>query len=130
MRADNGMEIEVVLERRNRKAAIQCEPVAPKVPRVTRLLALAIKFQDMIDRREVRDYADLARLGYVSRARVTQIMNLLLLAPTIQEQILLGSSPAPERHLRGVKQALWQQQLSAWDHSSNSVTRVRNVQRP
>jgi hypothetical protein len=37
----------------------------------------------MIERGEVRDYADLARLGYVTRARLTQIMNLLLLAPDI-----------------------------------------------
>jgi hypothetical protein len=54
-------------------------------------MALAIKFQDMVDRGEVQDYADLARLGYVTRARVTQIMNLLLLAPDIQEAILLNS---------------------------------------
>jgi hypothetical protein len=56
-------------------------------------MALAVKFQDMVDRGEVRDYADLARLGYVSRARVTQIMNLLLLPPDIQELLL---SPPPE----------------------------------
>ena len=40
-------------------------------------MALAIKFQEMVNRAEVRDYADLARLGYVTRARITQIMNLL-----------------------------------------------------
>ncbi|GIW56744.1 MAG: hypothetical protein KatS3mg082_3148 [Nitrospiraceae bacterium] len=38
----------------------------------------------------MKDYADLARLGFVTRARVTQIMNLCLLAPDIQEEILLG----------------------------------------
>jgi hypothetical protein len=54
-------------------------------------MALAIKFQAMVERGEVRDYADLARLGYVTRARVTQIMNLLLLAPDIQETILFFS---------------------------------------
>ena len=42
----------------------------PTIPRVTRLMALAIKFQDMVDRGEVRDYADLARLGLVTRARL------------------------------------------------------------
>lgn len=57
-------------------------------PRVTRLMALAIKFQDMVDRGEARDYADLTRLGYVTRARLTQIMNLLLLALDIQAEIL------------------------------------------
>jgi len=54
------------------------------VPRITRLMALAIKFDGIVRRGEVRDYADLARLGYVTRARITQIMNLLNLAPDIQ----------------------------------------------
>lgn len=117
MNTSSGMEIEVALGRRHKKSELERAPVAPKIPRVTRLMSLAIKFQDMIDRGEVRDYADLARLGYVSRARVTQIMNLLLLAPTIQEQILLGLSSTPERFLRAIKQVLWQQQLSIWDTS-------------
>ena len=36
----------------------------------------------------MEDYADLARLGGVTRARMTQIMSLLNLAPDIQEEIL------------------------------------------
>jgi hypothetical protein len=73
-------------------------------------MALAIKFQDMVDRGEVRDYAELARVGYVTRARLTQIMNLLLLAPDIQEAILdsstawCGKSTITERDLRCVSQ--------------------------
>ena len=63
-----------------------CEP--GRVPRVAKLMALAIKFQRMIDEGVVRDYAQLARLGRVSRARLTQIMNLTLLAPDIQEELL------------------------------------------
>jgi hypothetical protein len=55
-------------------------------------MALAIKFQVMVDSGKVRDYADLARLGYVTRARLTQIMNLLLLAPDIQEHLLFAGS--------------------------------------
>src|SRR5262249_10581330 len=57
-------------------------------PRVARLLALAHRFEGLIDEGHVKDYAELARLGHASRARVTQVMNLLLLAPDIQEQIL------------------------------------------
>jgi hypothetical protein len=60
-------------------------------------MALAIKFQDMVDRGEVRDYADLARLGYISRARITQKMNLLNLAPDIQ---LSAARPRSERCFR------------------------------
>jgi hypothetical protein len=50
-----------------------------------RLLVLAIKFQDMIDQGEVCDYADLARLGQLSRAHITQVMSLLNLAPRLQD---------------------------------------------
>jgi len=63
--------------------------IEPRIPRITRLMALAIRFEDMIARGEVRDYAEIARLGFVTRARLTQIMNLLLLAPEIQEAILM-----------------------------------------
>ena len=61
---------------------------AGRVPRISRLMALAIRFEQMVRRGEVADYADLARLGHVSRARMTQIMNLRLLAPDLQEQLL------------------------------------------
>ena len=93
MSIENGaMEVEITIapakgRRSGRKAAPKV-PDPPRIARITRLMALAIKFQDMIDRGEVRDYADIARLGYVTRARLTQIMNLLLLAPDIQDDIL------------------------------------------
>ena len=63
-------------------------PESGRVPRLARLMALAIRFEDLIRTGQVADYADVARLGHVSRARITQIMNLLLLAPDIQEQVL------------------------------------------
>jgi hypothetical protein len=79
-------------------------------------MALAIKFQAMIDRGEVKDYADLARLGFVTRARVTQIMNLLNLRPEIQEQLLCARSPIPNEHsLRSVvAEVEWRTQLHLW----------------
>ncbi len=92
-------------------------PAPPRIPRITRLMALAIKFREMIDRGEVKDYADLARLGFVTRARVTQIMNLTLLAPEIQEEILLpgpdfgGFRLLTEHQLRDVGSAIhWDEQ--------------------
>ncbi len=51
-------------------------------------MALAIKMQGMVDLGEVRDYAELARLAQVTRARITQVMNLNLLSPEIQEALL------------------------------------------
>jgi hypothetical protein len=58
------------------------------IPRIARLMALAIRFQKLLWDGTIRDYADLARLGGVTRARMTQIMNLLDLAPDIQEKVL------------------------------------------
>jgi hypothetical protein len=59
-----------------------------RTPHISRLMALAIHFQGMLDDGHVSDLATLARWGKVSRARMTQIMNLNLLAPSIQERLL------------------------------------------
>jgi len=92
------------------------------VPRITRLMALAIKFDGIVRRGEVRDYADLARLGYVTRARITQIMNLLNLAPDIQEEILFlprtvkGRDPIRERDVRPIAAVPhWNRQRKMWE---------------
>jgi hypothetical protein len=109
------MEVEITLapakgRRGGRKPGLKA-PDPPRIPRIGRLMALAIKFQDMVDRGEVRDYADLARLGYVTRARLTQIMNLLLLAPDLQEQLLFSSTTVEERRLRNVVRLVeWREQ--------------------
>ena len=87
-------------------------------------MALAIKFQNMVDRGEVRDYADIARLGFVSRARLTQIMNLLLLAPDIQEQLLSlpCSSEVRETRLRGIASDIhWLDQRSRFKDGVASI---------
>ena len=63
-------------------------PLGSRIPRVARFMALAIRFDQLIRNGHVADYAELARLAHVTRARMTQIMNLLMLAPDIQEAIL------------------------------------------
>lgn len=97
------------------------QPSPGRVPRVSRLLALAMRFQDMIDRGEVRDFANLARLGYVTRARITQIMDLTLLAPDIQEEILFlpqttaGRDPIKEKEVRAIAAIPhWHRQRKLW----------------
>jgi len=78
------------------------------VPRISGLMALSIHMQELIDTGEVSDYAELARLTYVARARITQIMNLSLLASDIQEEILHlrpsngGRDPIRERMIRPI----------------------------
>ncbi len=87
------------------------------VPRVTRLLALAHTIDGRIRSGEIRDWAEAARLVGVTRARMTQIAKLLLLAPRIQEGILnlsnvtRGPDPVTERVLRAAAaQVDWQRQ--------------------
>ena len=61
----------------------------------------------------MQDYAEIARLGRVTRARMTQIMKLLHLAPDIQEQILFLSDVRGinERNLRHIVNRVdWQEQ--------------------
>jgi hypothetical protein len=88
-----------------------------RLPRVARLMALALQFEALIQEGWIRDYADLARLGRVSRARITQIMNLLNLCPDIQEQLLFlppairGRDAIHESALREIaKVPEWEQQ--------------------
>jgi len=94
---------------------------AGRVPRLTRLMALAIRFERLVREGQVDDYSDLARLGFVSRARVTQIMGLLNLAPDIQEEILMlprtvsGRDALSERHVREIAGVLdWTPQRRMW----------------
>jgi len=98
-----------------------CQVQPGRVPRAARLMALAIRLDGLIRRGEVTDQAELARLGHVSRARVTQIMNLLCLAPDIQEELLFlprvrrGRDPIQERQLRPVAaEPDWDKQRRMW----------------
>jgi hypothetical protein len=61
-------------------------------PRIARLLALAHKLDALVQSGAVTGYGELARLGHVSPARLTQIMVLLHLAPSIQECLLFLSA--------------------------------------
>ncbi len=108
-------------ELRPGNAPTEPDPPVGSVPRVARLMALAIRCEELIRRGEVADYADLARLGHVTRARITQIMNLLNLAPDIQEEILFlpsttkGCDRIAERHLRRLSGVIdWTEQRRRW----------------
>ena len=76
---------------------------------------------DLRRRGEVTDYAELARLAMVTRARMTQIVSLLLLAPDIQEEILFlprsdgGLDPIREKAVRPIASVPdWRKQRAMW----------------
>jgi hypothetical protein len=91
------------------------------VPRIARLMALAIRLDGLIRDGAVPDQAELARIGHITRARVTQIMNLALLAPDIQEALLFlprtvrGQDLVREAHLRPIAaEPNWRIQRRLW----------------
>jgi hypothetical protein len=91
----------------------QAEAACDAIPRIARLMALAIRFDGMLRDETIQDYAELARLGRVTRARITQIMKLRHLAPDIQEQILFlpNVTGINERNLRPiVSRTDWREQ--------------------
>ena len=108
----------------------------PRVPRLARLLALALKLEGLVRDGTIRDYATLARLGHVSRARMSQLMNLLLLAPDIQEEILFlppsqtGRDPITLRHLQPIARVpSWTKQRRLWHQLKRKLLRNAPAQR-
>jgi len=100
-----------------------------RVPRVARLMALAIRCEGLIESGAVANQADLAGLGHVTRARVTQIMNMLHLAPDIQEEVLhlprvsKGRDSITERDLRPIsKEWDWNRQRTMWNQLNTDST--------
>ena len=82
---------------------------------------MAVRCQELLGSGAVKDHAELARLGRVTRARMTQVMNLLNLAPQIQEEILFlpeireGREPVRESALRRLPGVLsWNEQVELW----------------
>ena len=65
-------------------------PSRPPVPRETQLLAIALRFEELLASGEASSYADLARIAGVSRARVSQIMERLEMAVEEQEKWLVN----------------------------------------
>jgi hypothetical protein len=101
---------------------VEAAPGPPgRVPRVSRLMALALRLEELVRTGQVRSYSELAMLGHVTRARVSQIMNLLCLAPDLQEALLFlpptprGRDPIILADLMPVAAAFdWRKQRRLW----------------
>jgi hypothetical protein len=107
---------------------IECGPVPEtpshqpgRVPRVARLLALALRFAEQIRTGALSSYVELADLGKVTPARVSQIMNLINLSPDLQEVILFMPATVHGRdviHLRLLQPIAaafdWKRQRRLW----------------
>jgi hypothetical protein len=120
----------IALRRRGRPAGAGANGVqaaspvteeSPCVPRIARLMALAFHIEALVQSGTVSSYAEVARLGHVSRARVCQILSLVQLAPDVQEQVLFlprpahGRAPLPLRQVLAIAAVLdWDEQRRRW----------------
>ena len=97
-------------------------------------MALAIHFDRALATGCFQSQADLARAGRVTRARLTQILNLTGLAPDLQEKILFlkpytdGRAPLTERQIRPVAaEPNWDKQRRLFTKLTGSAGRNDRV---
>ena len=112
-----GSRWEFRMEEANRPGVRGDRVAAGRVLRISRLLALAIKLEGLVGGGELRNQAEGARLGKISRARMSQILGLRNLAPRIQEKLLFlpqrvsGREQVTEKRMRGIAQVVdWEEQ--------------------
>lgn len=91
------------------------------VPRIARLMALALRCERLIRDGVMTDQSELARFGRITTSRMTQIMSLLNLAPDLQDQILFlprterGRDEVKEAEIRPIARTLdWRKQRRQW----------------
>jgi hypothetical protein len=125
MKKDPALEIRFPLRARRNNWSLHPEATPPTtaglLPRITQVLALAIRFDDMIQRGEAKDYSDVSRLFGLCRERVSQIARLNYLAPDIQIELLYlpptptGRYPISETAVRSIASTLsWVDQRRDW----------------
>jgi hypothetical protein len=121
------VEVELRTQRAEKGARIFVEGPEPenlpagRVPRVSKLMALALSIESRVRAGELESYAHVAELGHVTRARITQITNLVNLAPDIIEELLFlprietGRDLFLLRDLQPIAQELdWSKQRKLW----------------
>lgn len=101
-----------------------------RIPRIAKLMALAIRFDRLLCEGTVSSQSELAELAHVTQPRMTQILNLNHLAPDIQEELLhlppitSGKYPIHEKMLRPIVAEInWIRQRVMWREMTDAVPR-------
>jgi hypothetical protein len=99
---------------------------APEIPkgkilRISRFMALAIHCDELLRSGQIYNQSERARYAQITRARLTQILTLLNLAPDIQEELLFlprtteGRGEIQEKDIRQIAMNLdWSVQRKCW----------------
>ena len=116
--------------RREPARGVQTRPAVgtSRIPRVSRLMALALHLDELLRTGVVANQAALAQLGHVSRARISHIQSLLHLAPDLQERLLFlppvtqGRDPIHLRQLLPLAARLdWREQRRLWQELTDRL---------
>jgi hypothetical protein len=103
---------------------------SPRIPRIARFMALARHIDDLVRSGALVSYAAAARLGHVSRARTSQIVALVNLAPDLQEQLLFLQRPSRGRTGPVLRQVLQVAAALDWDEQRRRWRRLQRANRP
>jgi len=121
---------------KGRKQIVDRQPAtqtvdAGRVPRVSKLMALALQFENLLQQGHIGDKTELARLALVTQPRITQVMNLCYLAPEIQEELLFlprvlkGRDPIHEKRMRRIcREPSFTRQRRLWE----AMKRVHEIE--
>ncbi len=95
-----------------------------RLPRITRLMALSIKYEHLIRKGLVDGHDELAELAGVDRSLMSRIMRLRQLSPEIQEWLL----NLPET-IEGKDPILWEEirpltQIISWEEQRRKLKRL------
>jgi hypothetical protein len=108
----------------------EAPPEPPARPlRAARMLAVAHALAGLLAKTGGPPRGELAKALDMSEARLSQLLDLVLLAPDLQEELLFlevapGRDPIPERALRHVVRALdWKEQRRRFAHLRESGAR-------
>jgi len=106
---------------RRHKVIDEKEAIPGTLPRITRLMALAIRFDELLRSGRATGLQHIAEIGHVSQPRVSQILSLTMLAPEIQEELLFlprmtkGKPEISEKLLRRLTMEMdWEKQRVLW----------------
>jgi hypothetical protein len=96
-------------------------------------MALACQVEESVRSGALGSYAEAAKLGRVSRSRVSQILSLLNLAPDLQEQLLFLEHPSRSRPTLVLRRVLtvaagldWNEQRRRWRQLHRAKRRHRS----
>jgi hypothetical protein len=111
-------------------------PPPGRVPRVARLMALALRIDGLLRAGAIPNAAEAARLGHVTRARMSQILSLLNLASDVQEDLLFlppterGRDPIILKDLLPIAQTLdWGKQRRLWRQLKGTILEKTSASR-